>query len=151
MTQVDRRLTKVNLFDRIIRVNKPGWKLGASQLYILSSLEQNEWSGSTNENNYQNKFICHPEQQMWCQSMGQIDVIIIDRTSLYVISNKKCQNKWEQLLEPNSIIVGTILCVISNKNKCIVRTNQNKGSNKILIAITTYYSNDNKFTSHLKQ
>jgi hypothetical protein len=30
MTQVDRRLTKVNSVDRIIRVNKPGWKPGAS-------------------------------------------------------------------------------------------------------------------------
>jgi hypothetical protein len=24
---------------------------------------------------------------------------------------KKCQNKWEQLLEQDPIIVGTILCV----------------------------------------
>jgi hypothetical protein len=31
MAQVDRRLTKVNVFDRIIRVNEPGWKPGASQ------------------------------------------------------------------------------------------------------------------------
>jgi hypothetical protein len=53
---------------------------------------------------------------------------------MYVISNKKkCQNKWEQLLEQNSIIVGTILCVVSNKNKCSVRTNQNKGQNKLLL------------------
>jgi hypothetical protein len=31
MAQVDHRLTKVNSVDRIIRVNKPGWKPGASQ------------------------------------------------------------------------------------------------------------------------
>jgi hypothetical protein len=31
MTQVDRRLTKVNTVDRIIRVKKPGRKPGASQ------------------------------------------------------------------------------------------------------------------------
>jgi hypothetical protein len=68
------------------------------------------------------------------QNKGQTRVIIIARTSLYVISNKrKCQNKWGQLLEQNPIIVGTILCVISNKNKYSVRINQNKGQNKLLL------------------
>jgi hypothetical protein len=53
---------------------------------------------------------------------------------MYVLSNKKkCQNKWEQLLEKNPIIVGTILCAVSNKNKCSVKTNQNKGQNKLLL------------------
>jgi hypothetical protein len=59
--------------------------------------------------------------------------------------SKKYQNKWEQLLQQNPIIIGTLLCVISNKNKCSVRTNHNKGQNKyyynpnmILIARTTY-------------
>jgi hypothetical protein len=32
MAQVDHRLTKVNTVDRIIRVNKPGRKPGASHL-----------------------------------------------------------------------------------------------------------------------
>jgi hypothetical protein len=36
MAQVDRRLTKVNSVDRIIRVNKPGWKPGASQVATLN-------------------------------------------------------------------------------------------------------------------
>jgi hypothetical protein len=35
MAQVDRRLTKVNTVDRIIRVNKPGRKPGASQPTLL--------------------------------------------------------------------------------------------------------------------
>jgi hypothetical protein len=67
-------------------------------------------------------------------------------------TKKKCENKWEQLLEQNPIIVGTILCVISNKNKYSVRTRVGSSCyyspNKILIARTTYYSNENKFTSH---
>jgi hypothetical protein len=63
----------------------------------------------------QNNILLKPEQ-----------FIIIARTSLYDISKKKCRNKSEQLLKQNPIIVGTILCVISNKNKCSVKTNQNK-------------------------
>jgi archaellum biogenesis ATPase FlaH len=59
------------------------------------------------------------------QNKCRTHVIIIDRTSLYVISKKKCQNKWEQLLEQNY--------VISNKNRCIVITNQNNGRNKLLL------------------
>jgi hypothetical protein len=36
MAQVDRRLTKVNSVDQIIRVNQPGRKPGASQLRLSS-------------------------------------------------------------------------------------------------------------------
>jgi hypothetical protein len=57
----------------------------------LLSLEQNEWSARTNENNYQNKFICHPEQQICCQNkskQGLERVIIIDRTRFYYNQNK---------------------------------------------------------------
>jgi hypothetical protein len=60
------------------------------RLYILLSLEQNEWSAKTNENNYQNKFLCHPEQQMWCQNKSEEElehVIIIDRTRYYYSEN----------------------------------------------------------------
>jgi hypothetical protein len=64
-----------------------------------------------------------------------------------------------QLLEQNPIIVGTILYVISNKNKCSVRTNQNKSQNMLLlwieqdftIARTTYYYSQNKFVCHLEK
>jgi hypothetical protein len=37
----------------------------------MLSLEQNECSARTNENNCQNKFICHPEQQMWFQKKSE--------------------------------------------------------------------------------
>jgi hypothetical protein len=39
MAQVDRRLTKVNSVDQIIRVNKPDWKPGASQFDKKVSLK----------------------------------------------------------------------------------------------------------------
>jgi hypothetical protein len=48
------------------------------------------------------------------------------RISLYVISKK--------VSEQNPIIVETILlCVISNKNKCSVKTNRNNAQNKLLL------------------
>jgi hypothetical protein len=48
-------------------------------------------------------------------------------------TKKKCRNKWEQLLEQHPIIVGIILCVISNKNKYSVRTNLHLISNKKIL------------------
>jgi hypothetical protein len=39
MAQVDRRLTKVNTVDRIIRVNWPGRKPGASQSHFVKIVE----------------------------------------------------------------------------------------------------------------
>jgi hypothetical protein len=77
-----------------------------TSLYVILN---NKYGVRTNQNkdHSQNKVVCHLE--------------------------KKFQNKLEQLLEQNPIIVGTILCVISNKNKCSVRTNQNKGQNKLLL------------------
>jgi hypothetical protein len=60
-------------------------------IYILLSLEQNEWSARTNENNCRNKFICHPEQQMWCPNkseQGSTHVITIAKTTYYYNPNK---------------------------------------------------------------
>jgi hypothetical protein len=34
-----------------------------------------------------NKFICHPEQQMWCQNKGQTYVIITDIIRYYYSHN----------------------------------------------------------------
>jgi hypothetical protein len=39
---IDRRLTKVNSVDKIIRVNKPGWKPGASQALTYQAGEVEE-------------------------------------------------------------------------------------------------------------
>jgi hypothetical protein len=40
----------------------------------------------------------------------------------------------KKVSEQNPIIVETILlCVISNKNKCSVKTNRNNGQNKLLL------------------
>jgi hypothetical protein len=39
------------------------------------------------ENNCQNKFICHPEQQMWCQNkseQGSDTCYYIDRTNITI-------------------------------------------------------------------
>jgi hypothetical protein len=44
----------------------------------------------------------------------------------------KCQNKREQLLEQDLIIARTSLHVISIK-KHSIKTNQNKGQNKLLL------------------
>jgi hypothetical protein len=70
----------------------------------MLSLEQNEWSARTKREQLSEQtrtrvrhILLYAEQD-----------ITIARTSLYVISNKKrCQNKWEQLLEQNHIIVET--------------------------------------------
>jgi hypothetical protein len=42
MVQVDRRLTKVNSFDPIVRVNEPGGKPGASQR-LRTGASENRW------------------------------------------------------------------------------------------------------------
>jgi hypothetical protein len=75
------------------------------------------------------------------QDKGLTHVIIIDRIRYYYSQNKfvchleqkKVSEQMRTLLEQNSIIVETILYVISNKNRCIIRTNQNKGRNKLLL------------------
>jgi hypothetical protein len=66
----------------------------------------------------QNNFVCHPEQ-------------------------KKVSEQMRITVRKRSYYSRTILCVISNKNKCSVRTSCYYSPNKILIARTTYYSSEN--------
>jgi hypothetical protein len=58
--------------------------------------------------------------------------ITIAKTSLYVIL-KKVSEQMRTIVRTQSDLVGTILFVISNKNKCSIRINQNKGRNKLLL------------------
>jgi hypothetical protein len=86
----------------------------------LLSLEQNKWSARINENNCRNKFICHPDQQMWCQNKSEQ---MSDTYYYYYSQNKfvchleqkKCQNKWEQLLEQILYSRNNFMCHLEQK------------------------------------
>jgi hypothetical protein len=66
---------------------------------------------------------------MWCHNKLEL---IIARISLYVISNKKVSVQMRTNVRTNHIIVGTILCVISNKTN-VVSDKSEQGSELVVI------------------
>jgi hypothetical protein len=100
-----------------------------------------------------NKFICHPEQQMWCENkseQGQTHVIIIGRTRYYYSQNKfVCHIEQKKVSEQIRTIVRTKSYYSRNNFMCHlgqigtkVGTSCYYSPNKILIARTTYYSSE---------
>jgi hypothetical protein len=90
-----------------------------TSLYVISN---NKYSVRTNRNKRVRHMLL-----LWTEKN-----ITIAKTSLYVIL-KKVSEQMRTNVRTQSDLVGTILFVISNKNKCSIRINQNKGRNKLLL------------------
>jgi hypothetical protein len=83
------------------------------------------------ENKCLNKFICHPEQQMWCPNkseQGSAHVITIDRTRYYYSQTTYYYNQ------------NKFVCHLAKKSEQMRTTDRTK----------SYYSRNN-FMCHLEQ
>jgi hypothetical protein len=111
------------IYTVIARTKRIKWQNKREQvrtnLYVFPN---NKCGVRTNQNKGQDMLLLWTEQHI----TKARTIYYYSRNKFVWHLEKKCRNKSEQLLKQNPIIVGTILCVILNKNKCSVKTNQNK-------------------------